>query len=309
VTPVPLATNKSAASQRGIPLFVIAGPTASGKTDVALAVAEAVGAEIVSADSQQVYRGADIATAKPSPDERARVPHHVIDFVDATAQFTAAAFVAEADRAIRDIALGGKRVVVVGGSGLYVRALLRGLVELPPANEKLRAELAARSLAELHAELAGIDKTAAARIAPTDPVRLVRAIEIARATGRPPTEILDAHRFATPRYPYRLVALEWDRAVLRARIHARADAMIARGLWDEIATLRATLPADAPLLRAIGFGDDVDTLIRRTAAYAKRQETWFRKEAGVEWVPMPAPMQTFIDRARAFFDAPDGDRA
>ncbi|MBI3073164.1 MAG: tRNA (adenosine(37)-N6)-dimethylallyltransferase MiaA [Deltaproteobacteria bacterium] len=291
------------------PLFVIVGPTASGKTEIALAVAEAVDAEIVSADSQQVYRDADIATAKPTPDERRRIPHHVIDFVEPTAQFTAAAFVANADRAIRDIAERGKRVVVAGGTGLYVRALLRGLVALPPANARLRAELAARPLAELHAELAALDRAAAQRISPNDPIRLIRALEIADATGRAPTKLLDAHRFATARYPHRIVAPRWNRAVLRDRIRARAEAMIARGLWDEVATLRRSLPPDAPLLRAIGFGDDAATLIRRTTAFAKRQETWFRKEPGVEWVPMPAPLQSFIDRARAFFDGAPGERA
>ena len=282
-------------------IVVLTGATASGKSALALDLAERLGAEIVGADSQQVYRGLDVGTAKPTAADRTRVPHHLLDVAEPGEQLTVARYLALADAAIADIHRRGRRVLVVGGTGLWIRALLHGLAPAPPRDDALRAELEAFADAEgspaLHARLAEVDPEAAARLHPHDRLRLVRALEVHRLSGRPLSGIQADHRFALARYPHRLLALRLPREVLRARIHRRVEAMLDAGWADEVRRLLAHEGGAHRLPRVLGYAEVaawaqgdldratlVDRLAARTWQYARRQGTWLRKEPGVVWL-------------------------
>jgi tRNA dimethylallyltransferase len=283
---------------------VIAGPTASGKTALALELALRAGGEIVSADSQQVYRHFDIGTAKPSPEELTAVAHHLISVVEPLETFSAAEYQRRADAAIADIASRGKPVFVVGGTGLYLRVLLHGVVEAPGAAPELRASMEALAAAEgreaVHRKLAEVDPETAAKLPVNDLVRVVRALEIHAQTGVPASEFRRAHAFAPDRYPFRLYVLEPPREALYGIINARTEAMFARGLVEETRGLLARGFADAAPMRSVGYVQAravveermtleeaiVDTA-QETRRYAKRQLTWFRKEPGAVFVPPP----------------------
>jgi tRNA dimethylallyltransferase len=289
-------------------LIVVVGPTGAGKSACALALAEATGGEIVSCDSQQVYRGMDVGTGKATAAERARVPHHLLDVLAPDEEMTAARFVALADAAIADAAARGRPVIVAGGTGLYVRALLYGLFEGPGADPELRARLdvraAADGVAALHAELAAVDPALAARVDPSDRKRIVRALEVFALTGVPMSEHQRRHDHRTlpPRYPHRLVGLAPARDALYRAIDARVDAMIASGLVAEVAALRAA--GHLPPLRsqqAIGYAElhehlagrlDLSTAIelvkRNSRRYARRQLGWYRPDPAVAWATGPA---------------------
>jgi tRNA dimethylallyltransferase len=286
-----------------VPLAVLAGPTASGKTALALELAERFGAEIVSADSMQVYRKLDIGTAKPTAAERARVPHHLLDVADPVEAFDTVQYQQLADEAIARIHAAGKRVLVVGGGGLYIRILLFGLANLPPPDPERRrrfeAEADAAGNAALHDRLAALDPTAARRIHQADRFRIIRALEVVETTGRPISALQAEHGFARPRYPHRLVALDVPRDELRGRILRRAEGMLAAGLIEEArGLLAAGYSPELRPLRAFGYREPIrcvlgrrpaeglaEAIARDTARYAKRQSTWFRSERGVEWVP------------------------
>jgi tRNA dimethylallyltransferase len=283
------------------PLIAVVGPTAAGKSAAALRLAQARGGEIVSCDSLQVYRGLDIGSAKATPDERARVPHHLLDVVDPDQDFSAADYAARARAALEGIRSRSRLAVVAGGTGLYLRALLEGLFEGPAKDEAFRARVT--RMAErwgsprLHRWLARVDPEAAARIPPRDLVRIVRALEVFRATGRPLTS---HHRqAATPLEGFRVhvVGIAPPREALREVVERRTEAMFARGLLDEVgALLRAGYPETARPLRAIGYRQAVDVVAGRATAddarrdivastmrYAKRQLTWFRHQTRAEW--------------------------
>jgi tRNA dimethylallyltransferase len=295
---------------------VLAGPTASGKTRLAVDAALRIGGEIVNADSQQVYRGLDVGTAKPTAEERAAVPHHLLDVAEPGEGMDAARWVALADAAISEIAARGRLPIVVGGTGLYVRALLHGVVDAPGRDPALRTMLEEEAVlhgrAALHARLAAVDPGAAARIRVNDLVRIVRALEIA-AGGRTQTELFEAHRFAPRRYRYRLIALDVPREELHRRIEARAGAMARGGVVDEARRLLARFGPALPRL-PIGYEDAVTcargeigegelavriaTLHRR---YARRQVIWLRREQDVEW---RAPLFDAAALAQAWRTAP-----
>ncbi|HEV8314581.1 MAG TPA: tRNA (adenosine(37)-N6)-dimethylallyltransferase MiaA [Burkholderiaceae bacterium] len=272
----------------------LAGPTASGKTAAALALAEVLPLEIISVDSALVYRGMDIGTAKPTQEERSRVPHHLIDILDPIEAYSAAQFVADAQRLIADIAARGRLPLLVGGTMLYFKALYEGLDAMPPADPAVRAaldaEAAERGWPALHAELAQVDPATAARLAPNDAQRIQRALEVWRSTGRP---LSSFHRGdKTPLAPQPLVALEpTDRAWLHARIAQRFDAMLDAGFVDEVRALRSRgdLHLGLPSMRCVGYrqaweavdaGSPPDELRERgiaaTRQLAKRQLTWLR---------------------------------
>jgi tRNA dimethylallyltransferase len=278
-------------------LVCIVGPTASGKSNLALELAGRLGGEIVSADSRQVYRHLDIGTAKPTPAERARIPHHCLDLVEPGETFDAARFRDAARAAVAEIAARGRLPLVVGGTGLYVRALLRGLCPAPPRAPALRAALAREPAPALYRRLAEVDPPAAVRIAPGDAVRVVRALEVALTTGVPLSRWQAEHRFAEPAYDALVIGLAWPVAELDARIGARARKMMEAGFLDEVRALhRRGLDAAAPGLTAVGYRDllacvegRVDaaaalaTTVRATRQFAKRQRTWFRREPGIGW--------------------------
>ena len=285
------------------PLTVIAGPTGAGKTDLAVALAERLGAEIVSADSQAVYRHFDLGTAKPEPEQLARVPHHGVSVVEPREPFSAARWVELADAAISDIAARGRRVLVVGGTGLYVRALLHGLTETPPDPEARRAleEEARRIGAEaMHRRLSEVDPETASKLAVADLVRVVRALEIHATTGTAPSKLRAAHGFRPARYPARIHFLDPPREELEQRIAARTRRMFERGLLDEVSRLVAEGFRETAPMRSVGYRQALAVLDGRMTAgeaerdtaletrrYAKRQRTWFRREPGTTFVAPP----------------------
>ena len=279
-------------------LVAVVGPTAAGKTELALRIAEAAGAEIVSLDSQQVYRGMDIGTGKASAAERARVPHHLLDVASPDEPMTAARFAELADRAITDARARGRTVVLAGGTGLYYRALVYGLFDGPPADAALRAQLLAEDLGGLRARLEIVDPVAATRIDPHDRVRTVRALEVHTLTGRPISDHQrdHDHRRVAPRYEVRGIGLALPREELGQRIDARIDAMFAAGLVGEVQRLVAAHGTEVRALTAIGYRelvqhlagtltlpDAVTQMRQATKRYARRQLGWFRSEPTVAW--------------------------
>ena len=303
-------------------VVAIVGPTAAGKTELAIAVAEAIGAEIVSADSRQVYRHLDVGTAKPTAAERARVPHHVLDVVDPDVRFDAASYRTLALDAVRDIAARGRAVVICGGTGLYLRALVHGLFKGPAASPALRAELHALEVqgggGTLHRRLAARDPITAARLAPRDVFRIVRALEVLELTGRPISAWQDEHRFGDGGLEPLVLACDRPRPELAARIEARCRAMLAGGLCEEIAALaaRGYGPELAPL-RSVGYREigayvrgetdlatAFDAFARATRRLAKRQLTWFRADPATRWLHPERERDAFIAHARAWLDQP-----
>jgi tRNA dimethylallyltransferase len=286
------------------PLVVIVGPTGAGKSALALALAAASDGEIVSADSQQVYRGMDIGTGKATAAERARVPHHLLDVANPDETMTAMRFVELADAAIADIAARGRAVIVAGGTGLYVRALLLGIFEGPPADQALRDRLAAEARAAggprvLWERLSVIDPEAGERIDPNDLIRISRALEVHALTGTTMTDHQRRHdhQRVPPRYRAELVGLAPPRPQLYAAIEARVDRMVRDGLVDEVRGLRAA--GYGPSLRsqgAIGYAEvhqhldqihelprAVELIKRNSRRYARRQRSWYRRDAQVRW--------------------------
>ncbi len=271
------------------------GPTASGKTALAVSLVERFPLEIISVDSALVYRGMDIGSAKPDAATLARAPHHLLDIRDPTEAYSAAAFCDDARRLMTDIVARGRVPLLVGGTMLYFRALLRGLDDLPRADPALRkeqeAEAKVRGWPALHAELATVDPATAARLAPNDSQRIGRALEIFRLTGTPMSALLDRAQSELPYRVLQLALIPSDRAVLHQRIAARFDVMLAEGLVDEVEFLRRAdaLSPDLPAMRAVGYRQawayldgDIDMKALRdqglaaTRQLAKRQLTWLR---------------------------------
>lgn len=289
---------------RGPGLLVLTGPTASGKTAAAVRLAQHFGGELVGADSVQVYRGFDIGASKPKADELHGVAHHLLDVRDASQPLDAAEFARLADAAIADVRARGKLPIVVGGSGLWLRALLRGLVAAPAVDAELRARLDAEAVQEgaarLHARLAQIDPQAAAQIHPNDRVRIVRALEVFEQTGRPLGALRGAHALGAPRYRALRVVLELPADELGRRIEQRTGAMIAEGFEAEVRQLLERYGRAARPLGAVGYREmvahvcdgvaleeTVRAINRATRIYARRQRTWLRSEPGERWLASP----------------------
>jgi tRNA dimethylallyltransferase len=280
----------------------LVGPTGTGKTAVAVAAAGRAGLEILSADSRQVYRRLDVGTAKPTAAERAAAPHHLVDVADPEEIYTAARFAREAHAAAAAIRGRGRTPLLVGGSGLYVRAAEEGLFTGPAADPAVRARLAAFGDAEgdeaLHALLAEADPETAARLHPRDRVRVVRALEVLELTGVPLSEHHRRHREAAPPARTLRFGLDWDPAVLATRLAERVDRMLATGWIEETAALLAAgVPEDAPALYALGYpeirghlagrvarAELRDRIVTATRRFAKRQRTWFRAVPDVRWL-------------------------
>jgi len=279
-------------------VLAVVGPTAGGKSAVALALAEELGGELLSCDSMQIYRGLDVGTAKPTADERARVPHHLLDLVDPDAQLSAARWAELADAVLADVRARGRVPIVVGGTGLYFRALRWGLVAAPARDEALRAQLYAEEAAApgaLHRRLTTVDPVAAARLAPRDLQRIVRALEVAAHSDRPLSALQAEHAaLAVERHPMRVALLDPPPDLLDARIAARARAMLEAGLVDETRAARARFGPAAPAFASVGYREVCQFLdgalaesaleleiVRATRRYARRQRTWFKKERDV----------------------------
>jgi tRNA dimethylallyltransferase len=281
-------------------LVVVVGPTASGKTELALRLAERWGGEIIGADSVQVYRAFDVGTGKPGLEERARAPHHLIDCVDPNEPIDAERFARLADQAIAEIRARGRTPIVCGGAFLWVRALTLGLAPAPPADAAIRerhAEIAARTgRAALHAQLAEIDPRSAARLDPNDFIRVSRALEVHELTGRPLSAWHEEHGFRAVRHRHRLLGVRRDRAELDERIRQRAAGWLANGWLDEVRQLRDRGYGAARPMGSVGYRqitdhlegrldatELLDAIVRATRVFARRQRTWIRDEP-ITWL-------------------------
>lgn len=296
-------------TSKALRYVALAGPTASGKTAAALAIARERPVEIVSVDSALVYRGMDIGTAKPSAAERAEVPHHLIDIRDPREAYSAAAFVEDARRLIGEIAARGKLPLLVGGTMLYFKALAEGIDAMPAADPALRRQLEADAAAlgwpAMHARLAKVDPITAARLAPNDSQRVQRALEVWHASGRPLSSFHAAAQAGNGTPAAALLSLEpSERSWLHARIEERFDVMLSAGLIAEVQALRARgdLVADLPSMRCVGYRQTWEALdgawpitelrergIAATRQLAKRQMTWLRSMPGRQVIPAEAP--------------------
>ncbi len=284
-----------------LPVLVVCGPTGSGKTALALSLAEKFPLEIISADSRQVYRRMDIGTAKATSFEQAIIPHHMIDLVDPDQEFSVADFVDLARPLISQITARGNIPCIVGGTGLYIRALLGGLADLPSADQKLRKQLHQREQEEgagsLYRELQQVDPVAAAEIHPNNLIRIVRALEVCIVSGRKISELKAEHSFSEQPYRVLKLAPDFPRSELYSRINQRTGQMLSSGLVDEVRGLVEDYSFELKTLQTLGYREVVRYLIaeinaeqmsddiqKHTRQYAKRQLTWFRKEADIIWV-------------------------
>jgi len=300
-------------------VVVITGPTATGKTALALTLAQRYNAEIISADSRQVYRHLDIGTAKPTPAEQAQVPHHVIDVVNPDEHFDVARFRALAHETITALTRRGKHVFVVGGTGLYIRALTRGLFVGPQADPALRKRLTAQEREHgpgfLHDWLRRVDADTGRRLHPNDRARLIRALEVWLLSGKPMSAWQREHGFRERPFSTRLVSLVLEREALARRIQQRCQQMIRDGLVDELRRVwDMGFDEQLPVFRTIGYAQTVDLLHGRstleetvadmataTRRLAKRQLTWLRAEPEVQWYT-PAQEQDIDRVVREFFE-------
>ncbi|MGK4009084.1 tRNA (adenosine(37)-N6)-dimethylallyltransferase MiaA [Sorangium sp. So ce1036] len=277
-------------------LIVVVGPTASGKTELAIRLAERFGGEVVSADSVQIYREFDLGSGKPTPAERARAPHHLVDAADPLEAIDAARFAELADAAIADIRGRGRVPIVCGGTFLWVKALVFGLSPAPPADPGVRARhraiIEAEGRAALHARLAEVDPESAARLAPNDAVRVSRALEIFERSGRPQSAWHAEHGFRERRYAARLVAVHRDRVELDRRIEARIAGWLEQGWVDEVRALLGRGYGDARAMGSVGYkqvrehlegrlpaAELAGSIVRATRVFVRRQRTWLRDQA------------------------------
>ncbi|MDN3511012.1 MAG: tRNA (adenosine(37)-N6)-dimethylallyltransferase MiaA [Candidatus Jettenia sp.] len=285
-----------------IPIWILTGPTASGKTDVALKIAESIGAEIVSADSMLVYRGMDIGTEKPSRTARNTIPHHLIDIVESWEEYSVGQYVKDLEGVISKLYQQSKPFMIVGGTALYLKAIVDGLFEGPPADWEYRNYL--RSVAEekgsdyLHKILIEVDPEIATKLHSNDQKRVIRALEVYKTTGQCISSFQTQFGHKNPKYDCLIVALEHDRDILYERIEARIDRMLLRGLIDEVRTLLhnpSGLSKQAS--QALGYKEiinyfsgkhtlyeAIEVMKKRTRWFAKRQMTWFRSFSDIHWV-------------------------
>jgi tRNA dimethylallyltransferase len=279
-------------------LTVVLGPTGSGKSDLALTIADRFGGEIVNFDSVQIYKGFDIGSAKVPPAQRRGIPHHLIDIAEPQADVTAGTFARQARSAIHEISMRGRLPILAGGTGFYLRALLDGLSPAPERHDALRARLGTHRPAVLHRFLRKRDTLAAARIHPNDRQKLIRAVEMTILTARPASEIQGQPRLELTGYCVLKIGLMPDRSLLYERIKARTAAMFQAGLIEETrALLESGVPPSAKPMQSLGykqaiavlngnlsFDDALAECQTRTRQYAKRQLTWFRAERDVHWI-------------------------
>ena len=302
-------------------LICIVGPTGVGKTGMALELAGRWGGEIVSADSMQVYRHMDIGTAKPTREERSRIPHHLLDVVDPDEPFDASRYIGLARKVIEELQHQRKPVFVVGGTGLYIRVLLGGLIDGPGADEALRSELKqemnCRGKDHLYGRLQARDPRAAERIDRHDGVRIIRALEVLELTGRSIVEHQQEHRFGDAPYEAVRIGLRLDRERLNDRIDWRAERMIAEGFAEEVrGLLDRGWGGSLKSMQSLGYRHMIDFLTGRqgldqamelikrdTRRYAKRQMTWFAADREVGWLD-PADVESASERISRFLDRP-----
>jgi len=302
-------------------VVVIAGPTASGKSGLAVELSILLKGEIVSADSMQVYRYMDVGTAKPSPAERGMVPHHLLDVVDPDEEFNAALYRSLAVPVIRDLLSRGKVCFIVGGTGLYIKTLLGGLLRCPPADQSLREELRdqaqAQGLEALYRRLEELDPGSAKKIHAHDKVRILRALEIIELTKKPLSALIQGHGFQDSAFQALKICLQIDRKELYHRINERSLLMVKRGLVEETENLVTRgYPPDLKPMKSLGYrhavrhlegrydrGEMVRQLQMDTRRYAKRQLTWFRADPSITWID-PQRKEHLVKTIASFVHGP-----
>ena len=300
-------------------MVLILGVTASGKERLAFGLAKSVGAEIISIDSMKVYRRMDVGTAKPPKEARAALKYHLIDVVEPSDSFSVGAFLELAYKAIEQIKSRKKPIIAVGGTALYIKALLYGLFEGPGTNEQIRAELRARAqaegLAQLYRELTKIDPAAADRISPNDSKRIIRALEVYKTTGKPISSLQKQFNAKKPVHDWTIIGLRREKIDANNRINRRVKKMIAAGLVDEVRSLLAEEKPLSPQARcAIGYAEIIDYLTgqiglenatelikKKTRRLAKNQRTWFKTFKNVHWLDIEPnePLEKTLDRTKA----------
>jgi len=300
-------------------MILILGVTASGKGRAAFELARELGGEIVSVDSMKVYRRMDIGTAKPSVETRRQIRYHLIDVVEPSESFSVGLFLDRALAAIEDIRGRGKPVVAVGGTALYIKAMLYGLFEGPGSDERIRAQLRDRAAAEgldaLHAELQRIDPEAAGRINRNDARRIIRALEVHRLTGKPISSLQKQFEAGQPMHDWTIIGLRRERLVESRRINSRVRKMVEQGLVDEVRSLLAEpIPLSQQARSAIGYAeiiehlegrmtleDAVELIKKNTRRLAKGQRTWFKTFRGVHWIDIgpEEPFESVSERVRS----------
>ncbi len=313
------AKNLAAKFEKNIPLIAIVGPTGVGKTEAGIFLAERLNGEIVNFDSVQVYKHLNIGAAKPTPEELKRAKHHLIGILELDEEFNAARFVELADQAIAKIAEKGKVPILVGGTGLYLKALLHGLFEVGDVSAtraELKKRLEREGLDTLYKELKRIDPETSAKISKNDWVRILRALEVYYATGRPFSELAKEHAFRKRRYPCLKIGLTLPREELYAKLDARVEKMLEAGLLEEIKAILAKgyspelkplktigyKQMTAYLLGKLDFSEAKRLMKRDTRRYAKRQLTWFKKDPEVKWFH-PQEKEKMLEEAKKFLDA------
>lgn len=297
--------------------IIIAGPTATGKTSISVALARAFDGEIVNADSMQVYRGMDIGTAKPTPEEQNGIPHHLLDVVDPDEEFNAAIYRSRALPVISDVVSRGKTCFVTGGTGLYIKSLAKGLFHCPPVDMKfrnaLRRECESKGAQALHERLKRLDPESAGKIHPNDKARIIRNLEIADLTGRRPSDLIKEHGFSDTPLNALTICLDVERQELYKRIDKRSMAMVDEGLVEETEhLLNKGYSSDLKPMQSIGYRHMVNylhgewsleealhSIQRDTRRYAKRQFTWFKGDSDNVWIA-PEDMERIQAKIREF---------
>jgi len=286
-------------------IIFIVGPTGAGKTQLALETAQKINAEIVAADSMQIYRYMDIGTAKPTPQEQAIVSHHLLDIIDPDQDFSAGLYQTVASKTIESILLRNKRVLVCGGTGLYIKSLIHGFFpgaqENRAIDQELRAQEAQRGEGYLYHELIKVDPAYALRIHPKDTFRIIRALEVYFLTGLPISEHHEKHAFKETRYEYLQIGIQWDRSLLYDRINIRCEQMIKDGFIEEVRSLLTRgYHSGLKSMQSLGYrhicafledkiplDETMRSMKRDTRRFAKRQLTWFRSDDSIVWVENP----------------------
>ncbi len=281
-----------------IPIVIVSGPTASGKTELSLALAKALDAEILYADSMTIYKGMDVGTAKPSLEERKLIPHHLIDICDPWESYSAGDFVEAAHEIIMQIQERGKRILLTGGTTLYIKSLLEGIFIGPPANWEIRNQLLTRDPLSLYQELYQCDPESAAKVAPNDSRRVIRSLEVYLSTGIPITQLRKQGTKPLGDYQPFFLGVDWERPILYQRIEQRVDSMLAKGLVEETRQLlQLPYPLSHTASQAIGYKETIEALLEpekmpglgdkiklNTRHFAKHQVTWLRRFP-IEWIP------------------------
>lgn len=304
--------------KESVRIIAVVGPTASGKTEIGIKLAQETGGEIISVDSMQIYRFMNIGTAKPTPDMLTRVPHHLIDILNPDQEYNAGKFAEDADKIIQNLKHNNKPAILVGGTGLYLRALIHGMIEVPEISDSVRKEVrdlaAHNGVLSCYRHLLKLDPKSAEKLHPNDITRITRALEVRIETGKSILEFQVQHGFQQERYQALTIGASWNRNELYERINKRVHLMVDEGLIDEVKTLLAmgydeSLPsmnsigykqAVSYIQGEIGLGDMIADIQQKSRRYAKKQLTWYRNDLSIHWLENNILTDDLIEKSKEF---------